>query len=114
MAMAQMLSVFAELERRLIGERTKAALAVKKAQGMRLGRPRTVPHEVVQRITAEREAGLSWQAISDCLNKDGVPRCHGGRQLYPGQHALRGESPGGTGSGVMFSLSRSCSLGCAS
>ena len=31
-AMAQMLSVFAELERRLIGERTKAALAVKKCR----------------------------------------------------------------------------------
>ena len=31
-AMAQVLAVFAELERRLIGERTKAALAVKRAQ----------------------------------------------------------------------------------
>jgi hypothetical protein len=29
-----------ELERRPIGERTKAALAVKKAHGTRLGRPR--------------------------------------------------------------------------
>ena len=29
-AMAQILSVFAELERRLIGERTKAALAIKR------------------------------------------------------------------------------------
>src|SRR5271165_5979441 len=38
-AMAQVLAVFAELERRLIGERTKAALAVKRAQGVRLGRP---------------------------------------------------------------------------
>jgi DNA invertase Pin-like site-specific DNA recombinase len=34
-AMAQVLAVFAELERRLIGERTKAALAVKRAQGVR-------------------------------------------------------------------------------
>jgi len=33
-AMAQILSVFAELERRLIGERTKAALAVKRDQGV--------------------------------------------------------------------------------
>ena len=34
-AMANMTAVFAQLERRLIGERTRAALAVKKAQGVR-------------------------------------------------------------------------------
>jgi DNA invertase Pin-like site-specific DNA recombinase len=36
-AMAQVFAVFAELERRLIAERTKAALAVKRSQGVRLG-----------------------------------------------------------------------------
>jgi DNA invertase Pin-like site-specific DNA recombinase len=49
-AMTQILSVFAELERRLIGERTKAALAVKRAQGVKLGRPRSLPDDVVGRI----------------------------------------------------------------
>ncbi|MGH3806453.1 MAG: recombinase family protein [Pseudonocardiaceae bacterium] len=38
-AMTQVLAVFAELERRPIGERTKAALAVKRAQNVTLGRP---------------------------------------------------------------------------
>jgi DNA invertase Pin-like site-specific DNA recombinase len=52
--MTQVLAVFAELERRLIGERTKAALAVKKAQGITLGRPRTLPTDVVERIQSAR------------------------------------------------------------
>jgi hypothetical protein len=56
------LAVFAELERRLIGERTKAALAVKKAQGIKLGRPRTLPADVVERIRAARAQGVNWSA----------------------------------------------------
>ena len=38
--MASVLAVFAQFERRLIGQRTRDALAVKRAQGVRLGRPR--------------------------------------------------------------------------
>lgn len=38
-AMRGMLIVFAQYERRVIGARTKAALAIKRAQGVRLGRP---------------------------------------------------------------------------
>jgi len=82
-AMAQILSVFAELERRLIGERTKAALAVKRSQGVRLGRPRTLPDEVVERIVTEREMGKTWKVIADELNEDGVPTAQGGRAWYP-------------------------------
>ena len=37
--MASVLAVFAQFERRLIGQRTRDALAVKRAQGVRLGRP---------------------------------------------------------------------------
>jgi DNA invertase Pin-like site-specific DNA recombinase len=49
-AMAHMLATFAQFERRLIGQRTKDALAAKKARGERIsrGRPRmpqtTLPH----------------------------------------------------------------------
>src|SRR5947207_1951894 len=39
-AMAGMLAVFAQWERRMIGLRTKEALSVKRAQGVQLGRPR--------------------------------------------------------------------------
>ena len=82
-AMAQVLAVFAELERRLIGERTKAALAVKRSQGVRLGRPPTLPADVVERIVAAREAGTTWSAIARQLNEAGVPTAQGGRQWHP-------------------------------
>ena len=38
-AMANMLATFAQFERRLIGQRTKEALEIKKASGVPLGRP---------------------------------------------------------------------------
>ncbi|MGI8750958.1 MAG: recombinase family protein [Acidimicrobiales bacterium] len=82
-AMAQVLAVFAELERRLIGERTKAALAVKRAQGVRLGRPRTLPAEVAERILAAARAGTSWSAIARALDADRVPTAQGGARWYP-------------------------------
>jgi DNA invertase Pin-like site-specific DNA recombinase len=82
-AMAQVLAVFAELERRLIGERTKAALAVKRSQGVRLGRPPTLSADVVERIVNAWEAGGTWSAISRDLNDEGVPTAQGGRCWYP-------------------------------
>ncbi len=82
-AMAQMMSVFAELERRLIGERTKAALAVKSTQGVKLGRPRRVPEEVVTRILELRDEGATWREIAGALNAGGIPTAHGGKQWYP-------------------------------
>ncbi|MGH3180994.1 MAG: recombinase family protein [Streptosporangiaceae bacterium] len=82
-AMAQVLAVFAELERRLIGERTKAALAVRRAQGVRLGRPPTLAPNVVARILKGRGAGATWSAIARELNEDGTPTAQGGRRWYP-------------------------------
>src|SRR5438477_1203081 len=71
-AMANVLATFAQFERRLIGQRTREALAVKKAQGVRIGRPRTMPDDVVQRIRREREQGRTLAAIAEGLNEDGV------------------------------------------
>lgn len=82
-AMANIMSTFAQLERRLIGQRTREALAVKRAQGVRLGRPRTLSEEVVSRILAEHEAGQSWSAIGRGLDADGVPTAQGGARWYP-------------------------------
>jgi DNA invertase Pin-like site-specific DNA recombinase len=54
---ANVLMTFAQFERKLIGQRTKDALAVKKQGGQRLGRPSAVPPAVVARIRRERAAG---------------------------------------------------------
>ncbi len=86
-AMAQVLAVFAELERRLIGERTKAALAVKRSQGVRLGRPPMLSADVVQRIVAAKQAGINWSAIARELNDDDVPTAQGGRAGIPPRFA---------------------------
>ncbi len=85
----------AEYERNLVSERTRAALAVKRAQGVRLGRPSTLPREVVARIVSERDAGKTWQAVAEGLMADDVPTAHGGvrwqpatvRKVYVGQDA---------------------------
>jgi DNA invertase Pin-like site-specific DNA recombinase len=81
--MANVLATFAQFERRLISQRTREALAVKKSQGVRLGRPTTMPKKVVNRIRRERAAGKTFAEIADRLNADGVPTAQGGRRWYP-------------------------------
>jgi DNA invertase Pin-like site-specific DNA recombinase len=68
----------AQYERRLIGQRTRDALAAKREQGVRLGRPQVLPDDVVRRIVAARDAGLSFRAIAAELEADGVPTARGG------------------------------------
>jgi DNA invertase Pin-like site-specific DNA recombinase len=82
-AMAQVLAVFAELERRLIGERTKAALAVRRSQGVKLGRPSNVSDQVVARIVEARRRGVTWRAIASELNDERVPTAQRGKCWYP-------------------------------
>jgi len=82
-AMAQVLAVFAELERRLIGQRTKEALAVRRAQGVRLGRPPVLPESVPARIVAAHRAGAGWSDIARSLAAEGVPAARGGSTWHP-------------------------------
>lgn len=77
-AMAGIPSVFSQLERRLISDRTRAALAEKRAAGVRLGRPRSLPEDVRDRIRDERLAGETLQMIADRLNVEEVPTAQGG------------------------------------
>lgn len=77
--MANMLAVFAQYERKLIGERTKAALQVKKAAGAQLGRPDRAPFPVVWRCCTQRAGGASLREIAGCLNRDAVPTSQGGQ-----------------------------------
>ena len=81
--MANVMAAFAEYERQLIGARTSAALQQLKAQGRRLGRPRTLPAEVTERIVTARADGCTLASIADGLNRDGVPTARGGARWYP-------------------------------
>jgi DNA invertase Pin-like site-specific DNA recombinase len=76
---ANIMIALAQWERRIIGERTTAALAAVKARGTKLGRKSNVSDETVRLIRALRGAGLSWQAISDRLVAEGVATSQGGR-----------------------------------
>lgn len=82
-AMANVLATFAQFERRLIGQRTKEALAAKKAQGVRLGRRPEVPADVVRKIRRRRNAGWTLSRIADALNAEGIPTAHGGSAWWP-------------------------------
>ena len=77
--MAMVIAAMAQYERRLIGQRTRDALAERRAAGAQLGRPRSLPEEVVARIADRRREGASMSAIARELNADGVPTAHGGR-----------------------------------
>ncbi len=94
-AMSSVLMVFSQLERRLIGERTRNAMAEKKAKGAQyggrrvprlgrsLGRKSNVPARVRERIQRESDTGKSAYAIAKALNADSVPTAQGGRAWYP-------------------------------
>ena len=67
-------SLFAELERDLIGMRTKEALAAKKAQGKQLGKPKGTLQKSkfdkdVERIKELLDYGLSVRKIATILGK---------------------------------------------
>jgi DNA invertase Pin-like site-specific DNA recombinase len=82
MAFAQMLAVFAELERRMIGQRTSAALRVKMARGWKPHRPAPIiPEEVRQKIVRLHHAGMSRRRIAEELNREGVPAI--GQRWHP-------------------------------
>lgn len=92
--MLHVYAAIAEEEARKISERTKAALAVAKARGVKLGK-----HGVVRGAERKREAdefarrvgpkirnlrvvrGLTFQEIAEALNNEGI-ECSGGGKWY--------------------------------
>jgi len=70
---AGMVVQIAQYEREMIGERTKAALAVKRAEGAQLGKPSLIPADVQARIVQRHLAGDSLSAIARLLNTDQTP-----------------------------------------
>jgi DNA invertase Pin-like site-specific DNA recombinase len=79
---ANVMATFAQFERRLIGQRTRDALAVKRSQGVRLGRPPTLPANIRARIHKARADGMTYRAIAGLLNADVVPTAHGGKTWH--------------------------------
>ncbi len=91
-AMAQMASVFAELERGMIRERTKAAMAVKRGRHERISRHAPYGWDfssdglvevleeqgALQTMREWREQGQSFQEIAERLNRAGVRAKQGG------------------------------------
>lgn len=78
-AQLNMMATFAQLERELISQRTKEGLAVKRAQGVRLGRPVQLPEEVAASVAELRDKGLSMGRIANLLNAHEVPTATGGK-----------------------------------
>jgi DNA invertase Pin-like site-specific DNA recombinase len=72
----------AQWERRAIGQGTKDALAIKRSQGVQLGRPRTMPASVRSRIQREHKSCRSLSEIARRLNDAGIPTAHGGAKWH--------------------------------
>ena len=70
--MRTVVGAFGELERSMISERTRAALAVARSQGKRLGRPSQQSPEARELATALRAEGLSLRKIAAALTESGI------------------------------------------
>lgn len=75
--MAAVMASAAQWERRIIGQRTRDALAAKRQQGVRLGRPPSIPVHVAEAIRQYRTDGMSLRGIAERLTTDGVPTATG-------------------------------------
>lgn len=83
-AAAFVIATFAQAERKRIGERTREGLAVKRAEGVRLGRPPLGrSDDLYRRIRRQRSAGWTLKRIADKLNADGIPTARGGSEWRP-------------------------------
>ena len=76
---ANVMASIAQWERKVIGERTSAALRILKGNGRHLGRPVETQADTRQRIAAERAEGKSLRAIAEGLTTDGIPTARGGK-----------------------------------
>ena len=76
---ATLLGAVAEWERSIIRERTRDALATRKAAGVRLGGPVVCPPAVRRRVAELSASGLGLSATARVLTAENVPTAKGGR-----------------------------------
>ena len=81
-AMATISATFAQLERQVISERTKEALAYKKSQGIRIGRRSVLPAKVINEIDLMKASGQSLSSIARDFNLRAVKTAHGGKAWH--------------------------------
>lgn len=75
---ANVMVAVGQWERKVIGERTSAALRAKVARGEPVGRPRTMPDSTLARLSELRGQGMSYTQIADTLNEEGINGSQGG------------------------------------
>jgi DNA invertase Pin-like site-specific DNA recombinase len=95
--MAQMASVFAELERAMIRERTRNALSVKRSRGERIsghapfgwdfgsdGRlvENASEQPIIARMREPRAEGMSYRGIATRLDRERIPPKRGRRWMH--------------------------------
>jgi DNA invertase Pin-like site-specific DNA recombinase len=81
--LASVMASAAQWERRIIGQRTKEALSVRREQGVTLGRPPLPKDALGAKISRMRKRGMTLQQISDALNQEGHPTLRGGTEWRP-------------------------------
>jgi DNA invertase Pin-like site-specific DNA recombinase len=80
--LASVVASVAQYERRLIGARTRDAMAAHKRAGARYGRARLVTEETRRYVVTLRIEGRSYATIAAQLNEREVPTVGGGRRWY--------------------------------
>ena len=89
-----MLAAVAQLERDQTSERTAAALAAKKTQGHRLGRPASATTRLAgARSLNLRADGLTWRAVAQALTDEGYATREDGPWHPPQRTARPAPSP---------------------
>ena len=85
---AGLLASVAQYERRLIGARTREAMAAAKARSARYGRPIEHSPEARRIVGEMRSAGATLQEIADRLIAEEIPTPRGGRWWTSTVHAI--------------------------